>query len=211
MGVLRKGIFDGFENKTGALIGRRVKGKNVISAVPHSAAKTRTPAQLDQQLQFKRVVAFMRSFNELIAIGFAKGKNKGNAFNAAVKFNYKHLIGGTSDQAGIACQKLVYSRGCLAGPLAPLISLGTDEIWVSWQQDRQHLFNLGSDKASFLVYCPEKNLVLKFVDVERRAALAYSINLPPGTTGAQCYVFMSFRSADGKNVSDSRFIGLINI
>lgn len=76
MGILRKGIFGGFENRTGFLIGRRVRGKSVVTALRHEVLKPRTQAQIDQQLKFELVVSFLKWFKSLIAIGFKDPKGK---------------------------------------------------------------------------------------------------------------------------------------
>jgi hypothetical protein len=209
MGILRKGIFDGFENKTGPLIGRRVKGKSVISAVQHRTTKPRTQAQLDQQLKFELVVRFLCWFKGLIAVGFRDPAGKRNSFNTAIKYNFKNIITGASPDYQIDYPKLVYSRGSLFGPNNPTVGLGAYEVAINWQPDGQNQFNQHTDKASFLVYCPGKNAFVILISLVERSALGYSVAIPQDFAGHQVHVFMSFVSADGKVVSDSAYLGSI--
>lgn len=209
MGLLRKGIFDGFENKTGPLIGRRVNGKNVITALQHKSLKPRTASQLNHQLKFALVVSFLSRFKGIIAEGFGRTWKNGSAFNKAVKVNYKHLITGTAPGYSINYKNLIYSQGCLAGPNTPSAVLLTAAVKVSWLPDRQSRFNQYGDKASFLAHCPAKNVTLMLLNKVRREAQEYTFELPPDLTGSGIYVFMSFTSADGKAVSDSRYIGMV--
>ncbi|MBB5438640.1 hypothetical protein HDC92_002321 [Pedobacter sp. AK017] len=209
MGIIRQGIFGGFEGRTGPLVGRKVKGKSVISGLPHKATKPRTAAQIDQQLKFELVFGFLKWLKRLIAIGFRDPDGKKNSFNAAVKYNFKHIITGTSPDYGIDYSKLVFSKGSLAGPNSPSVSLGTNAIVINWQPDVQHQFSQHTDRASFLVYCPGKNAFVIKVSATERLMLGYSMGIPQDLTGYDMHVFMSFTSADEKVVSDSVYLGTI--
>lgn len=209
MGILRKGIFDGFENKTGGLVGKRINGKNVICARQHKPVKPRSQLQIDQKVKFKLVLQFLSRFKGFIKVGFRNVKSNGTAFNAAVRFNFERLITGTGPGYAIDYTKLRYSRGCLAGPNSPAVIAGIDSILANWVPDRQSYFNRDTDKASFLVCCPDKNVTLKYPDKALRAELEAVLQLPPGLSGYAKYVFMHFVSADGKEVSDSKYLGMV--
>lgn len=207
MGILRKGIFDGFENKTGPLVGRKIKGRNIISALPHKTESKSTQAQLDQQKKFELVAGALKRLRRLIATGFKQG-NK-NAFSAAMKYNFKRLITGSSPDFGIDYSKLVFSKGSLAGPNAPVINLGINTVMFSWQPDTQTQFNQYTDKANFVIYCPAKNAFVLMIGGASRENLGYNMAIPANFEGHEMYCFMSFTSADGKAVSDSIYLGTI--
>jgi hypothetical protein len=209
MGILRKGIFGGFEQKTGPLVGRRLKGENVISATPHKSTKRRSLSQLDQQLKLGLVVSSLKWFNELIAFGFKNVKGKGTAFNAAVKYNFERILTGVAPDYAIDYSKLVYSKGSLAEPNCPGLVIVDELLKISWLPSVQTRFNQNTDKASFLVCCPEHNLIIKKIGVVIRSVLGYDITLPPGLAGERLYCFMNFVSADGKVVSNSVYLKTI--
>ncbi|WP_316814281.1 DUF6266 family protein [Pedobacter heparinus] len=207
MGILRKGVFDGFEGKTGPLVGRKVNGKSVISAAQHKTTKPRIQAQIDQQLKFALVTNFLKRFKRLIAVGFANVKHR-NAFNAAVKYNFRNIIRGVSPDYSIDYSKLVYSRGCLAGAYSPSVTVGSDKLIISWLPHAQSQLNQHSDKASFLVYCPDKQLTVILERAVNRAALQFELELPVGLMGLPLHVYMSFVSINGKEVSNSMYLGI---
>lgn len=209
MGILRKGIFGGFEQKTGPLVGRWLKGENVISAIQHKSTKSRSQEQLDQQLKLGLVVSFLKCFSELIAVGFRRVMGKGNAFNAAVKYNFDRILTGIAPDYVIDYSMLVYSKGSLAEPNSPGVLLVDDVIKINWLSDIQTRFNQHTDKAGFIVYCPDENYIITEVGVVVRSALGYDITLPPGLNGKRLYCFMNFVSADGKVVSNSVYLGTI--
>jgi len=209
MGILRKGIFGGFEKRTGALIGRRVKGKSIIYARQHKKAKLRSVAQLDHQVRFDLTISVLKWFSDLIAIGFKRIGGKGSAFNAAVRYNFNALVTGISPDYVIDYSKLVYSRGSLEGLHHPTINRLGDGVQVSWLSDGQTRFNQYSDKATFAIYCPDKEMIMKFPEHAIRSAMGCFLPLPPDLTAIIMHVWMSLISADGKLMSDSVYLGKI--
>lgn len=207
MGILRNGMFGNFENRTGPLVGRVIRKRNVISAVQYRRAIGKTKAQLDQQLKFALVANFLKRFKRLIAVGFANVKHR-NAFNAAVKYNYRNIIRGISPDYSIDFSKLVYSRGCLAGVCSPSVTVGSDKLFISWLTHAQSQLNQHSDRASFLVYCPDKELTVIFERTVTRAALGFELELPLGLRGLPLHVYMSFASVNGKEWSNSAYLGI---
>ncbi|MBB5436910.1 hypothetical protein HDC92_000574 [Pedobacter sp. AK017] len=208
MGILRNGMFGNFENRTGPLVGRVIRKRNVITAVQHRSSREKTQRQLDQQLKFALVSAFLKRFKGLIAVGFANVDRR-HAFNAAVKYNFRKIVIGDSPAYGIDYSKLVYSRGCLAGPNSPSVTVQTDSLLISWLPHAQSQLNRYSDRASFLVYCPERQITVIFAGPVNRASLGFELALPVGLTAFPMHLYMSFVSADGKEVSNSMYLGMI--
>jgi hypothetical protein len=209
MGIIRQGIFGGFEGKTGPLVGRKVRGKSVITAVPHQPAASGTKMQLDQRLKFKLVSTFLKGFKDLINVGFKEVDKNKNAFNAAMKLNFKHIVTGTSPDYSIDYTRLVYSKGSLAGPNSPMISLELNSVSVSWLPDGQTQYNQYTDKAQLVVYCPDKALTIIYRDYVVRAALGCSLALPIGLEGCDLHVFMNLVNTNGKVVSNSVYLGAV--
>jgi hypothetical protein len=205
---MRQGIFGGFEKRTGALVGRRVKGKSVISAVQHKILKPRTQAQIDQQLKFELVIRFLMRMTYLINIGFKHAAGKGNAFNAAVKYNFRKIIIGASPNYSIDYTKLVFSRGSLAGANTPGVSLGVNAVKVSWLPDVQARFNQNTDRLMIFVYYPDKNIMVSLISYTTRLMLEYEMALPANLAGYPMHVFTSFVSADDREVSNSEYLGV---
>lgn len=209
MGILRKGIFNGFENKTAGLVGRRINGNYVLSAPPHKSLKPQTLLQLDQQIKFAMVTSFLKRFVPLISSGF-KTCSRGNAFNAAVKYNFNRLITGTSTNYSIDYSKLVYSKGSLDGPNSPTLTVLNNVLLLRWFADIQTQYNRYTDMVSFAIYCPHKKLTIIYKDEATRFDLGCSLTLPAALNNEHLHCFMSFESADRKMVSNSVYLGTIN-
>lgn len=209
MGIIRQGIFGGFENRTGALIGKRINGKNVICALPHRSAKPRSRKQLEQEARFQLVIQFLSRLNRLLPIGFRKSAGKGHAFNAAVKYNFDLIITGSFPDYSIDCTKLVFSRGSLAPANHPVPSRAADLITINWQVAAQTQFNRNTDKVMAFAYCPGADVMVSEISTATRLMLEYEMALPAGLAGLPILVFMAFVSADGKEVSNSEYLGMV--
>lgn len=62
MGVIKRGILGGFQNKVGPVVGTNWKGISVVKARPVSVANPNTVAQQEQRLAMKQIAAYLRSF-----------------------------------------------------------------------------------------------------------------------------------------------------
>lgn len=62
MGVIKRGILGGFQNKVGPVVGTNWKGISVIKSRPVSVANPNTEAQQAQRLAMKQIAAYLRSF-----------------------------------------------------------------------------------------------------------------------------------------------------
>jgi hypothetical protein len=206
MGIIRQGIFGGFEGKTGPLVGRRVNGKSVISAVSHPTVRKRSADEVNHTLKFTMVTTVLKSFTPLIMIGFA---GESNAFGKAISYNFKTLIKGTGPDFTIDYAKLKYSRGKLAGPNTPVAIKMGNAIQLSWLAEEQNQFNRHTDKACFMVYCPAKAMAITAIFKATRVELGADLQLPSDLSTELWQVYMSFTSADSKLSSDTAYLGNI--
>ncbi|MDR6783757.1 hypothetical protein ABIE26_002854 [Pedobacter africanus] len=204
MGIIRQGIFDGFEGKTGPLVGRYIHKRHVISGLPHKSTKAPTLAQILHQQKFALVVSFFSKMQEMLAIGFPK--QHPNSLNAAVRYNFKHVIEGNSPPYSINYSKVIYSLGKLSKPNLPAVTRNGNTLLFSWLPEAQNRFNRYTDQACFMVYSASRQLAITRVSVANRADLGYSMELPEGFGEDELHCYMSFRA--GKEVSDSIYLNL---
>jgi hypothetical protein len=209
MGILRQGIFGGFEKKIGGLVGRKVNGKNLISPSQHKMERVRTNGQLDQQIKFELVVSVLKWFTDFIAMGFKDVSGRKKSFDMALKYNFKRIVTGSSPFYTIDYSQLAYSRGTLSGAHGTVMNRTFDALELSWLRDVQTRFNRSTDKASFVIFCPEREVIMKYLNRSTRAVLSAVLPLLPGLEEATLHVWMSFASADGKMVSNSVYLGTI--
>jgi hypothetical protein len=211
MGILNGGLFGAFEKRTGPLVGRVVRKRNVISVVQHKSLLPRVQLQLEQQMKFRLLSVFLAALKEMIAVGF-RSATKQSALNAAFRYNFQRMILGVYPSYSIDFARVLCSRGKLDVPRAAMVMWASDEAGLvfSWLPELESRFNRGTDRACFVVYCAANGLAVTSLYVVKRADLSYSMALPPDFWGQQLHCYMCFASARGHDVSDSIYLEVSN-
>ncbi|WP_285008357.1 DUF6266 family protein [Pedobacter faecalis] len=209
MGIQIWGAFGGFQKKTGALVGRRVNGQNVITAIPHPSELPPSEGQLSFRARFKLVVSFQKWITPLIRTGFRNAhKEKQNAFNAAFVYNYRNAVTGSGLNWTIDYPKFMYSSGMLGNAAGLEMQVNTDaQLDFSWTAVPDTGVGAASDKASFVVYNPAQDKFVVRADAALRSALTYDLAVPVNFSGDTVHVWMNFVSADGKTASNTLYVG----
>lgn len=207
MGLLDNGIFAGFSNKTGAVIGYRRNGKDIVTPIPHRKKAVLTNAHLNRQLRFALLPVFLSRLGPAVKVGFKQCKKGWTAMNAAIAYNYKNaLLDNRIDFA-----QLKYSKGPLEAPFMPaVVADGNDGLIFSWR------FYAASERAAFtdlatvVIYEPGSDRLILKVAAATRADLACRIAVPKGFTTAALHCYLSFVSANGRMVSINTYISYGN-
>lgn len=211
MGILYSGIHGGYQKRTGALVGRRLKNKSVISAIQHNSLIPRSAGQLVQQLKMGALNSFLKGFKSIINVGFANLK-KQSPWNAAFTHNYPTVFYGEYPNYEIDCSQMVCSRGKLQGLNSPLIALGNEPntIQIKWLPDVQNRLNRSTDYVCFAVYNATRNTTITAIKLAKRADLSYEMALPPRYIGEELHCYIVVASASDKDTSNSAYLKFIN-
>lgn len=208
MGILRNGILGGFEKRTGAVVGRVYKCKNVVSAQPHRTVQVLTELQRKQRLSFTLVSRFLSSFIGLIRIGFGNDRNF-FPMNLAMRYNFKRVVAGVYPDYSIRYEEVLFSRGSLCGPDSPVVVAEGNGLRFSWVCLTQNSLNRFNDRACFLAYSPAQKCSATAAYAASRIDLGYRLVLPSAFAGDLLHCYMSFVSEKGKVVSDSVYLGTV--
>jgi hypothetical protein len=214
MGILNSGIFGGFRKKTGPVIDRRSRGQNVVTSLHHRSNKPRTDQQLESQDKFGMLNVFLGNIAPLINVGFKPFVKKNSPVNAAYKYNYKHAFVLQDGKWTLDYPMLVYSRGHVSGPQAAHAALVSDPetgraVVFSWQLQPQSAYCRFTDRATFLAYSPSMGRRITAQDAADRYAQGFTLLLPPDFDGAALHCYLSFKSADGTQLGNSHYVGLL--
>ena len=208
MGILRNGIFGGFEKRTGSVVGRVYRGKNVLSAPPHPMIQALTELQSRQRLSFTLVTQFLATFVNLIRIGFGNNR-KYFPMNLAMRYNFKQIVAGGYPDFSIRYEKVLFSKGSLCGPDSPAVVVEGDGLRFSWACPAQNSLNMYNDRACFLAYSPAEKCAATAACATSRIDLNYHLVLPSAFAGDLLHCYMSFVAEKGKVVSDSVYLGTV--
>jgi hypothetical protein len=212
MGTQLKGPLGAFRGKVGSIIGSVVKGRNIITSLHTKSSKPPTKAQLDQRTKFGLVASFLSYFSDLIEIGFSAQTSVGSTMNAAVSYNLKYAITGTSPDFSINYSELSFSRGKLTGPKDSEVEAFPDaKLRFTWTANNAALkLTDPTDQLLILVYNPGRDEVITAIRVATRSALTYTLQLPQEFSGEEVYNYMAFVSTDGR-VSNSIYAGAVSV
>jgi len=208
MGTFIKGILGGFSGKVGNVIGSFWRGIDYMRSLPRKSTRPATPAQLEQRMTFGLVTGFLRAMSALIKIGYQQYKGKTTPMNAAVAYHIANAVTGVYPALAIDFTKVVFSKGNLQKPGLPAVSIATPgQIDFSWTNNAPIGTTQGTDLATLFVYCPALSQSVILRGAAARSALGFDLLVPGDFAGETVHCWIAFVSVNGKEVSDSTYIG----
>ncbi len=212
MGKINQGILGGFSGKVGNVIGGNWKGIDYMRVKPASVANPRTAGQVDQRSRFAIIMQFLQPMREFIKVGFKNYAIKMTEFNSAMSYNVKNAIIGEYPDFMIDFDAALISRGSLTAALNPDVNSSTPgSISFNWSDNSDYENASENDKAMLLVLNQAKNEALFITDGSSRNSGIHSFTVPNHYSGDSVHAFIAFISEDGKRVSNSRYIGSVEV
>ena len=209
MGIYNEGILGFFRGKVGRVIGSVVRGVHYMKGLGDVRVDNPSQAQLDQRLKFALMISFLRPLQGLIKTGFAAGKSGLTSLNKAMAANLNEAITGVSPNFSIDYSKIQYSKGSLIKPSGVSVATSSQSKLVfNWENPGAAA---ATDKLTILVYNKEKDLYVLLPGAASRSATTYTLQLPLDFADDDVHMWVSFVSADGKEVSNSFYIGEITV
>jgi len=212
MGRIRKGVLGGFSGTVGTVIGGTWNGIDYMRSLPtFKKGRVPTQAQLEQQARFALGVRFIRSMADLFMITYNKYANKMTGVNTGLSNVLKGTITGSYPDYSILYSLVYISRGSLPNALSANATAATGGIvqfnWVNAEAGigKEQL----NDEALVVAYCPELNRAV-YKKGSLRSALTDSIQLA-GFAGKVVHTWITFISADRKDISDSIYTGQVTV
>ncbi|MBI9069834.1 MAG: hypothetical protein JEZ09_21250 [Salinivirgaceae bacterium] len=212
MGKINQGILGGFSGKVGNVIGGNWKGIDYMRVKPASVANPQTEGQVDQRAKFSTVLRFLQPMTDFVRVGFKLYATKMTQFNSAMSFNLKNAITGTYPNFSIDFSKALVSRGALTGATgANAESNSSEEVEFTWSDNSSSGNANANDKAILLVYNADKNMAIYDTAGAIRSTGVQTLILPAKFSGEDVEAFIGFISDDGKEVSNSAYVGSVTV
>lgn len=209
MAILSYGPLGPVHKKLGKHVGRRLRGKNVLSMIPAPSKKPASAGQTEVRQQFAILNETLAQIDILLNIGFHNQRKKGTASNAAFAYNQKKVFTLEENSTEIDFSKLTYSLGKMSMPIGAKIVREGDDLVYTWLEQNQSAYCLAEDKATFLLLPEGQHIPMMFLSYANRGDRRFSINMPKDSRFPYYHVYMSFNSADGKMASKSVYLGTI--
>jgi hypothetical protein len=210
MGKISQGILGGFSGKVGNVIGGNWKGIDYMRVRPASVANPQTAGQVDQRTKFSTVLGFLQPLRGFLKVGFRNYAIKMTEFNSAMSYNVQNAVIGDYPDFVIDLEAALISRGGLSKALNP--TAGSDlagSVQFNWVDNSVDGNARPTDRAMVLVYNPTRGEAVFVTDGSARSTGAHTLTVPNQYSGDTVNAFIAFISEDGKEVSDSRYIGSV--
>jgi hypothetical protein len=212
MAIISHGILGGVSGKIGNVIGGSWKGIDYLRIMPASVANPKTPAQMDQRSKFVTVIKFLQPMVDFIRVGFKLYAIKMTQFNNAMSYNLNAAISGTYPDYTIDYSKALVSRGSLTSATgATVASLSSTSMALSWSDNSGAGAALATDKSLVLAYHTDTGTVVYNTAGASRSVGEHTITVPTELAGGTFETFLGFISEDGKQVSNSVYVGSVTL
>lgn len=215
MGTLRPGQAGLVNGKVGELVVSKWKKKIVTRSAPGKATKPGSALQLDQRLRFSLVSSFIARVAGAINVGFQSCNPKMTPVNAAIRFHLDKLILGSYPDYVIDYTKVKLtipnSLNRLADGLKVTIAIEDAALLrISWIKDyRPNYLTKSTDQAYLLCYNAGTDKSYFFNRIAIRADITTKLALPDSFKNNQVHGYLFFVSANGKLVSNTHYLGMI--
>ena len=211
MGKISQGVLGGFSGKVGNIVGGTWKGIDYMRIKPANVSNPRTEGQVDQRSKFSTTLKFLQSMTDFLRVGFKMYANKMTQFNAAMSYNLNNAITGSYPNFTIDYPNALVSRGGLTGALNPGVSSSGGLVAFTWDDNSGTGSALPTDKALLVVFNPTKGESVYDTAGAVRPTTSQNLAMPNDYIGDDVEVFIGFISEDGKEVSNSTYIGSVTV
>lgn len=165
-----------------------------------------------QTERMKIISPLLSLFKDQINKGFEHGNRGTTPFNKAVSRNINGAIGGDSIY-NIYFPALVFSAGKRESAWATKLTLvNKEEVHVKWEVPKTAKMSLiGDDEPCFIFYNSTQEVACTTHQSSKRSDLETSIKISGANAGDLIYAYMFFVSHDRKSVSNTDYLGYLEI
>ena len=189
-----------------------LNGQGVCRSIGEQT-KEGTPKQKANRSEMKLLMKLLKPLQGFIKHGFeyeAKG-TVCNAFNLATSYNKHHAIQGEHPNLSINYSKVKLSSGAL--PLANDLQIHKSEggLTIKWNGTHQWAGDQYDDLVMIALYHPSEGKASVFLNAGRRDQGTCFVQIENQQfLDEPIEAYLCFKSADGKSISDSVYLGNIN-
>jgi hypothetical protein len=212
MAISKHGPYGHPNGKIGKLVHYMLKGQPVTRMVGKRTKSS--PAQKVNCQEMAVTMDFLRpdSVLKFINLGFeleARGTTK-NPHNLATSYNKKFALKGEYPNLKMDYSKAMVSQGSLSAPKDTKLVKTQVGLELSWDPSPLECENHLDDIAMVLLCYPGLEEASSYLNAAKRENGKHFIALPESLYDQPIEVYMCFKSADGKAISNSVYFGNLN-
>ncbi len=210
MAILSNSAFGHPNGKIGGMVYYMLKGQAVCRMIGEQGKPSIKQLANYQAMQVtmslvKPMKEFIRNSFELEARGTVK-----NAHNLAVSYNKKQALQGEYPNISVNYSKVVLSYGELPGARDFSMSKTETGLILNWNPESYAGGHDGDDILMIQLYYPSRKYGRSFLNASRRDSGEVFLPVSEVNIHEPIEVYACFKSADGKQISNSIYLGNIN-
>lgn len=207
MGKSSQGVFGGWTNKVGNVVGRMRGGVNIYSIYQPNVSNPKTTAQEQGRRKFKMCSQFLSAMAGIAKIGFKAYSQGGYWMGVGVAHNYDDVATGSWPSYTYNFSKLVVSKGMLANGYGTSCSAQGSDLNLSWTDNSGIGNALDTDLLAIGVYNEDKNVAELDSASAPRSARQASFSTPSSWTGDKVHVYAFMHRADDSLSAETLYLG----
>jgi hypothetical protein len=209
MAKLRKGILGPLTGKIGPVVTATWKNTVYVRAMPKKNNGPASPSQIASRQKFKFVHEVLKPFHTYLKAGFHHLATDKTEINLAFSINYLTCVSGVYPDLEADYSQLVLSEGRLLPLKTPVLELEpANLIRLSWSADWKP-YSKFDDQLMLIVYCAALNLSDGFIGGIKRANQQCVFQIGPRMIGYEVDVYVGLLSLNGKQASNSQYLGRV--
>ena len=211
MGTIKKGILGGFSGKVGTVVGASWKGIAYMRSLPQKVKNPRTAGQVSQRSKFALTMHYLKPMTAFLRTGWKLYAHRQSPINAAMSYALANAVTGTYPDYEIDPSMILVSRGSLATAVNANANDAGGSIDISWDDNSNVSNAKQTDKALIAIANPTKGEAVTITAGEERMTGYQNTVIPADWSGDEVQVYLGLISEDGKEVSNSVYLGVINL
>lgn len=211
MGILHAGLHGPFKGRIGNTVYYMLGGKNVSRQIGENN-KPPSELQLRNRLATKLSGKFFCEVRAFIETGFSAEAKliADNAYNTAVKNNKQQMIKGLYPNLELDYSKILVGKGVLKPATGWQVDQTTMGLHFTWETDPKTAWPESIEQVLLLAYFPVEKRTAYVLFGPKRSDGTAELEIPPSLQGKYMETYLSFASADRKQVADSVYTGSFN-
>lgn len=212
MAKINQGILGSVNGKIGPVIGSTWKGIPYLKSVNKNTAKksVQSAAQLAHHQKFRFLTKWLQPLHSYFMAGFKNLAQRNTQINLAFSYHFKAAVKGVAPNFHIEYENVRISRGKLAKLHEPIVYLANaNTLILTWQNINGSL-SAFNDQLILVLYNDEIGVADGLIGGVKRTARSCSFIFDEKLRGRSFHVFAGLIGLDGRNVSESQYLGKID-
>jgi hypothetical protein len=202
MATIRNGVLGLMSGRIGSMVFYNINGKQMVRSLPRKSNRKPTEAQLAQQMRITLISSYFSRITYLIGKGYG-GSNK------CISYHLKNALTGVYPHLTIDQSKVVLTKGRLECPSnATLSCLGKHTLNLTWGNSG---YFWQDDEVILIIYNEKQGVHNVMRTAVTRAIGIVNLTVPTSFSGQIVHCWLTFISRDGKQFSNSSYLGEVTI